>query len=144
MRTLALPASTRTAGLPAASSETVTSGLFAGGCGGSRTSVVTVPASANDADQHPAAGDLDGAGRNRTGEGHDGPLAVLGKAVRNGQPVPSPQGSPSAPSHTASMMRIPEQWSMERQPSESLLAVSMAFSRASSRESRPQRVTVLA
>ena len=45
MRTLALPPWTSTRGLASGPTETVTSGLFAGGCGGSRSSAAIVPAS---------------------------------------------------------------------------------------------------
>ena len=45
MRILALPPVTPTRGFPSGPVETVTSGLFAGGCGGSQTSLETVPAS---------------------------------------------------------------------------------------------------
>ena len=48
--------------------------------------------------------------------------------------APPPQGSQSAPSQTAST-NVSEQWSVHRQPTGSSLAVSIAFSRASSRES---------
>ena len=133
LRTLARPPSTLTEGLPSASRETVTSGLLPGGWGGSRSSETTVPAPAamRISTRPPETSMAPGGSRPVRVTTGGAPCSEKRSGTGN---APPPQGSQSAPSQTAST-NVSEQWSVHRQPAGSSLAVSIAFSRASSRES---------
>ena len=103
MRTTALPWRTSTCGFPRASSDTVTCGLLAGGCGGSRNLRGDGSGIVPEAQQHPAAHDLDAAaGLRRVRHHDDGRLAALGEAVGDRERASRLfHGSPSAPSQAA-------------------------------------------
>ena len=91
MRIPALPPSTLTRGLPSGPTDTVTSGLLPGACGGSHNFAdVTVPASVAEADEDPAAGDFDSTRWNGTGQRYHRRLAALREPVGHRQRALAP------------------------------------------------------